>query len=150
MNTRTCNKCGIEKPYSEFAKSNSRKLGIQYTCKQCNSDRAKLWYFNNKSRAKENAKRWVKNNREKAKQYAKERLRKHHYGMEYGEYDKMFAAQSGKCYLCNRKTKLEVDHCHKTGCVRKLLCRRCNLFVGWIESNMNLLDSAIRYINDMV
>src|SRR5260221_8875247 len=47
---------------------------------------------------------------------------------------KLFVAQNGKCGLCQKsenefKRKLNVDHNHKTGQVRGLLCYRCNKYV---------------------
>lgn len=50
------------------------------------------------------------------------------YGLEAGEYDRLFKAQDGKCAICGgrRRQRLSVDHCHKTGIVRGLLCRMCN------------------------
>ena len=50
------------------------------------------------------------------------------YGLEAGEYDKLFQAQGGRCAICGgtRRQRLSVDHCHKTGLVRGLLCRMCN------------------------
>jgi hypothetical protein len=50
------------------------------------------------------------------------------YGLEAGEYDRLFEAQGGKCAICGgtRRQRLSVDHDHKTGIVRGLLCRMCN------------------------
>ncbi|MFB7473190.1 endonuclease VII domain-containing protein [Kitasatospora sp. NPDC056184] len=50
------------------------------------------------------------------------------YGLAPGEYDRLFAAQGGVCAICGgtRKQRLSVDHCHKTGAIRGLLCRMCN------------------------
>jgi hypothetical protein len=50
------------------------------------------------------------------------------YGLEAGEYDRLFEAQGGKCAICGgtRRQRLSVDHDHKTGQVRGLLCRMCN------------------------
>ncbi|GII83354.1 hypothetical protein Ssi03_13440 [Sphaerisporangium siamense] len=50
------------------------------------------------------------------------------YGLEAGEYDALFKAQGGACAICGgtRKQRLSVDHCHKSGVVRGLLCRLCN------------------------
>lgn len=50
------------------------------------------------------------------------------YGLLAGEYKKLFDAQGGVCAICKepRSQRLSVDHDHKTGLVRGLLCRRCN------------------------
>lgn len=50
------------------------------------------------------------------------------YGLQKGEYGKLFEAQGGRCAIClgTRRQRLSVDHCHKTGRVRGLLCRTCN------------------------
>ncbi|MFF7588604.1 endonuclease VII domain-containing protein [Kitasatospora purpeofusca] len=50
------------------------------------------------------------------------------YGLAAGEYDRLFVAQGGACAICGgtRKQRLSVDHCHKTGAIRGLLCRMCN------------------------
>jgi hypothetical protein len=59
------------------------------------------------------------------------------------EVEKMVAKTRNCCYLCGRhrdnfKRNLAVDHCHKTGRVRGLLCLRCNLLVGNIEGLMKM------------
>jgi hypothetical protein len=50
------------------------------------------------------------------------------YGLLDGEYEALLEAQGGVCAICgqSRKYRLNVDHCHKTGRARGLLCRLCN------------------------
>lgn len=50
------------------------------------------------------------------------------YGLAKGEYETLFKAQDGRCAICGgkRRERLSVDHCHKTGLIRGLLCRMCN------------------------
>lgn len=50
------------------------------------------------------------------------------YGLLPGEYDTLFIAQNGACAICKgtRRQRLSVDHDHRDGVVRGLLCRMCN------------------------
>lgn len=60
------------------------------------------------------------------------------YGISQEEYGTMFRQQNGACALCSNppssRRRLCVDHDHKTGRTRGLLCIRCNTAVGYIES----------------
>lgn len=67
-------------------------------------------------------------------------LRERVYGLSPEAYAKMVADQGGVCAICkrdpsvNRGGVLAVDHNHRTGKVRALLCQRCNLHVGYAEA----------------
>lgn len=63
------------------------------------------------------------------KAYNSERRLKIQFGLDWDEYDFLLAAQGGRCAICDgrpRKHLLAVDHDHKTGEIRGLLCSRCN------------------------
>lgn len=73
------------------------------------------------------------------------------YGISSEEYWKIYEAQGGKCAICQRATgvrkKLSVDHCHKTGVVRGLLCGSCNRDVlGHLRDDTEALQRAITYL----
>lgn len=68
--------------------------------------------------------------------YAKSLERK--YGMTLDDYSNLYTKQEGRCALCrvhqrDLNYKLNVDHDHKTGEVRGLLCTLCNVNLGEIE-----------------
>lgn len=74
------------------------------------------------------------------------------YNMPDGGYDGMLEAQGGRCAICNstdarsRSDKFHIDHCHKTGVVRGLLCGPCNGGIGKLRDDPNLLRIAIKYL----
>ena len=68
-----------------------------------------------------------------------------------GEDDYLFEAQNGRCAICNgtRRQRLSVDHCHKTGRVRGLLCRMCNgRLLTSARDNPEVLRNAANYLED--
>jgi hypothetical protein len=82
------------------------------------------------------------------------------YGITLADYDALFQAQGGVCAICgfperhptsrNRtvSTNLHVDHDHKFGNVRALLCSSCNQGIGYFKHDQTLLEAAIRYLTD--
>ncbi len=83
------------------------------------------------------------------------RLRKE-YGLSIAQYREMVTAQSSLCAICGkpetsvihgRVINLTVDHCHATGNVRGLLCRRCNVAMGALDDSSDLLRAAAAYLD---
>jgi hypothetical protein len=72
------------------------------------------------------------------------------YGISLAEYDALLARQGGVCAICRRRqsprAKLCVDHCHLTGRMRGLLCRRCNLALGHLGDDQRTLIAALAYL----
>lgn len=72
------------------------------------------------------------------------------YGISMDEYDTLLINQEGVCAICHGLCKsgrrLHVDHCHKTGKVRQLLCDRCNRGIGVFNDNISLMVSAVEYL----
>lgn len=69
------------------------------------------------------------------------------YGLTLDEFDEMVKKQRGKCAICKKKPKpwFCVDHNHKTGKVRGLLCPRCNAYaLPHVESG--LYKDAVKYL----
>jgi len=59
--------------------------------------------------------------------------------------------QRGLCFICGKKNvrnngDLFIDHCHKTGKVRKLLCHNCNVSLGHSKESIKVLFKMIKYL----
>lgn len=83
-----------------------------------------------------------KHEHKRGKEFIAQRQRRNALRLRYGltpeQYDKLFEQQNGCCAICGRhqsesKLALGIDHCHKTGKVRRLLCPPCNTCLGWFE-----------------
>lgn len=124
--------------------------------------RANAWYAQNKEKARFTNKVYVEKHADAVKRYkatwAKNRspiarVNAHllsRYGINTKQFDELFIAQGGVCKIClrtNGKKRLCVDHCHKTGKVRGLLCNSCNTLVGYVENNEKLLPVVQVYLH---
>lgn len=77
------------------------------------------------------------------------------YGISQKDYEILYMAQDGKCAICGRskpngggarKVYLFIDHCHKTGEIRGLLCNTCNAGIGYLKDDPELLRRALDYL----
>lgn len=70
------------------------------------------------------------------------------YGISLTQYTELFNKQDGHCAICKEisdKT-LSVDHDHRTGKVRGLLCHDCNRALGQFKDSILILESATEYL----
>ena len=75
------------------------------------------------------------------------------YGIARDQYNILLEVQNSKCRLCGKldsgrkdKGRLVVDHDHTTGKVRGLLCHPCNVSLGLMNDNPELLERAAQYL----
>ncbi len=71
------------------------------------------------------------------------------YNMTESEYDWLLKEQNGRCAICYREPKgrrLAVDHNHRTGKIRGLLCGKCNAGLGLFDESIDVLKEAARYL----
>ena len=81
----------------------------------------------------------------------KDQQLKHQYGITLDTFDAMLCIQGGVCAICGGppRTKKEtyvVDHNHRTGRVRQLLCHGCNSGLGYFQDNAEILEKAATYL----
>jgi hypothetical protein len=92
-------------------------------------------------------------NKTHARRIRDKKLQKYWPGLTWNEalnrWDELHLLQGGKCALypaCSRSLILHVDHCHKSGKVRGLLCNNCNRGIGMLNDNVEKLKAAILYL----
>ena len=65
----------------------------------------------------------------------------------YEMYLDLVGFQNNKCKICNIFMKSpHVDHDHKTGKVRGLLCNRCNKAIGFFGDDVENIKRALTYL----
>ena len=173
---KICSKCNQEKIYSEFPTSKREKSGVSYECKSCRH----LYYLKNREKfiraSRENRvknrerileykKKYTERNRERIAKYQKKYREEnreskiaHYYLSKYGltpeQRADMFQKQEGKCAICRNPFQnalyTHVDHDHKTGKVRGMLCYSCNLLIGFAREDESVLLAAINYIKEHI
>ena len=140
-NTKQCAKCKKWKLFSKFGSNINRKGGLHYYCKKCANIK--------------NAK-WRRDNSELSATVQRKVRLKIRFDITIEQYDKMFEQQNGLCAICGEPEtaenqygviRLAIDHDHKTGKIRALLCRGCNQLLGCAKENTITLQSAINYLH---
>lgn len=71
------------------------------------------------------------------------------YGLSEAQFLALLHSNGGKCDICRDTftTEMPIDHCHTTGAVRGMLCRRCNMAIGIFRDDPALLLAAAEYLN---
>lgn len=117
---KACITCKIEKHEETYYKNRGE-------CKSCVINRSTRYWRNNRDAVEDN------------------RLKRlYRISLEY--YNKLVNLQDGRCLSCNNKSKLFVDHDHRSGDFRGLICRRCNLIIGQAKDNIEILRNNINYL----
>ena len=109
--------------------------------------KASLSKYNNKPERKKAMREYYLKNKE---MWRDKGLQKR-YGITLNEYNTMLKKQNNCCFICKehkskQKKHLNVDHNHKTGKVRALLCTTCNTSLGLIKENISVAKTMIKYI----
>jgi hypothetical protein len=99
----------------------------------------------------EKAREYRRLNPDKVKLAKRRAEYKRKFGITIEEYDTLYLNQGGRCAICLDKPtdrRLAVDHDHITGKIRGLLCKNCNLILGHAEDNCDILERAIKYLEE--
>ena len=158
---KKCTHCKEDKPISEYYPVANGIKGVRPRCKECMKNIEKKKYGENDefrwSKLSKQAIKLKTNPEHKAKHQESQRRwhLKSSYGLTTQMFDAMVAEQGGGCAICKikpevgvPKTRMVVDHCHKTNSVRGILCDLCNTAIGKFHDDISKLESAIRYLKN--
>ncbi len=149
---KQCRICQTTKPFEDFHKSSKDSDGRESRCKVCILEMKSKNYHKNLLENREKARIKALEFRKKNKGYQRKYDLKRVYNMSLSDYDDMLKAQGHRCKICltenagGKHKKFYVDHCHKTGKVRGLLCTGCNLALGGFRDTIETLSRAILYL----
>ena len=159
---KTCSKCKIEKPKSDFYRNKSQSDRLSYYCKDCAKDEQRRIYSSNpeKYRLKTIAYRskfgpiYSKLRKENRREiHITESARKYKTSKELI----IEVLKKDKCEICGESVSFDnpklhlrpnIDHCHKTMKLRGLLCGYCNNLLGRANDDISVLEKAIKYLNE--
>lgn len=157
---RTCKKCGRGWPDVRFRLK-------RIVCMVCeNAEVRERYHRDGGARARQWRNKNLPKYREKRREYSRRYFRKNPgyytslqrrrlYGVEEDDVRGLLDRQSGKCAICGRDISLQMcapnpahlDHDHKTGHVRGMLCSPCNTGLGQFQDDPLLLREAIEYLD---
>lgn len=153
---KTCAKCKIEKSLENFSIDRKKKDGKSSQCRSCVNIAGKAHYWANVEKYAEKGRKWKSAHPERYRNVDRNTALKRVYGISESDYEKILAAQDGGCRICGsvelekKKKVLSIDHDHKTGKVRGILCNKCNQGLGMFKDSSSLLTSAIDYLTPLV
>jgi hypothetical protein len=169
METKICNVCNIEKELSSFYSIFDKRRN-QYnnfaSCRSCNKIKTNKWRNENPDKAKEIQRRsTIKNGKKFRKTFYENTIKKNFiaYSQRRKELKnkknlpreelrkKLLVIQNNSCAICKKDfakiERYDIDHSHKTGFIRGLLCRKCNSGLHYFE-NKEFIDKAQVYIKE--
>ena len=140
--TRVCKSCKLELDLSCFGtyqiKGRTNRVN-RLECKSCRGKKESDRYFSSPENIK----------------IAKLRARKSNlkrYGLTFETFNLLVKKQNKQCAICKKvieDDKINIDHDHKTGKVRGLLCWNCNVGIGYLKDNVEFLKNAIDYLKEL-
>lgn len=138
--SKRCTKCDTVKPVGEFrSRGGSMKHLLKSWCKACHFATHKTWCAENQDRVKEYRGRdpWT----------LVKRCARH--GITPEEFVIAYEAQAGRCLICEdpiSQMGSAIDHNHKTGKFRGILCKTCNRAIGMLRDSPSILRRAAEYL----
>ena len=148
---RKCAACLQVKSLTEFSVNTIRAGRLYYRsyCKSCSNKQRHIWYHKGGG-ARYYKQYQLEHPEQLAKTSRRHRLKKG-FGLTEEDFNLMLKTQKNKCKVCSRlaktfKKRFSIDHNHKTGKTRALLCGKCNTGLGLFQDSPELLRKAANYL----
>lgn len=133
---KKCIDCKEVKSFDNFHKATQRADGFAIVCKPCKAKRDKEYHWKNRDRILSHKRSPEVVNRRRAGRY----------NLTVKQLETLIEKSNGICGICKTRPATDVDHCHKTGRVRGMLCKPCNSTLGYMQDNVEWLANAITYL----
>lgn len=131
---KTCYICRRAKSLIDFYDNRRTKDGKHPHCKICHRELNAQW-----------RKAWRKKNPAAYRKYRIKDKAKI-YGLLPDELQLLEQRSAGRCEVCGKSKKLCIDHDHRTGVVRGLLCLTCNIALGAARESVSTLQQILIYL----
>lgn len=110
-----------------------------------------LYYRKNRESRRAAQRRYYHANKAKRARATKASNIKRQYNITLEEYEQMIVEQSALCAICRTNAhknngSFNIDHDHKTGKVRGLLCSHCNFAVGLLKDDISVMNRMVEYV----
>lgn len=134
---KRCGTCRQIHALGYFSTDSSRKDGLNNNCRSCCKRKHDDYY-----------------SRENAKVLAQKRIysfRKKGVEINEDDFISLLVTQGPYCAICGNFIEgrdLNLDHDHRSGKLRGLLCNRCNMGLGYFRDDEGLLNKAAKYLED--
>jgi hypothetical protein len=126
---KRCSRCATVLPAAAFGPQlRSGIVGLRTYCRACTRV-----YYRTRTRPR------------LSPEYHRARSLLRRYGLTPGQYAGRAIRQGGQCAICGLERRLVVDHSHRSGVVRGLLCLTCNAAIAILD-NPRWLSQALRYL----
>ena len=143
---KTCRECRTSKPFAEFPLQPGGRDGRHPLCKPCRATQERRRY--DRQRDAILAQMRADPSRKRRTRW---RTLRRKYGLSRHDYETLVVGQRACCAICDlRVARLVVDHDHRTGHVRGLLCASCNIALGQLADDPERCVSAAGYLRATV
>ncbi len=151
VGSKQCRLCKETKPLSDYNRHPNSRYGRQSRCKLCAAQVDKMAYAADPELRKASARTWQAANPDRTMR-TRRKYKLKSYGLALDEFESMMNQQGGQCAICRSdvpgrgRKEFSVDHDHKTGKVRGLLCGACNQGLGCFRDVPEFLIAAAYYL----